>query len=93
MKPAIRKLSKAGSSDDVEIGLYSLDRTLRLLRQVGGLAQLLFPRFAIFSESLEDYSIRIGRPTRYNIYRRWRKGNNGQNEAAAIIVFNNSNQK
>jgi hypothetical protein len=31
--------------------------------------------------------------TRYNIYRRWRKGNNGQNEAAAIIVFNNSNQK
>jgi len=62
MKPAIRKLSKAGSSDDIEIGLYSLDRTLRLLRQVGGLAQLLFPRFAIFSESLEDYSIRIGRP-------------------------------
>jgi hypothetical protein len=30
---------------------------------------------------------------RYNIYRSWRKGNNGQNEAAAIIVFNYSNQK
>jgi hypothetical protein len=30
---------------------------------------------------------------RYNIYRSQRKGNNGQIEAAAIIVFNNSNQK
>jgi hypothetical protein len=74
------KLVKAGSSDDVEIGLYSLDRNLILLRQVRGLARLMFPPFAIFSESPEDF---------FHAY--WQ--NNGQNEAAGIIVYNNSNQK
>jgi hypothetical protein len=49
--PVIGKLSKAGSSDGVEIRLYSLDRPLRLLRHARGLPQLSFPRFAIFSES------------------------------------------
>jgi hypothetical protein len=51
------------------------------------------PHFAIFSENLEDLFHTYGQATRYNIYRSWRKGNNGQNEAAAITVFNNSNQK
>jgi hypothetical protein len=41
MNPMIWELSKAGSSGDVKIGLYSRDRTLSLLRQVRGLAQLL----------------------------------------------------
>jgi hypothetical protein len=45
MVPVIGKLSKAASSDGVEIGLYSRDRTLSLLRQVRGLAQLLLPRW------------------------------------------------
>jgi hypothetical protein len=92
MVPVIGKLSKAASSDGVEIGLYSRDRTLSLLRQVRGLAQLLLPRLAFFSESPKDSSA-YRRPARYDICRSRRKGNNGQNEAAAIIVFNNSNQK
>jgi hypothetical protein len=89
----IWKLPTADCSGGVEIGLYSLDRTLRLLRQVRGQARLLFPRFAIFSESPEDFFHTYWQTKRYYIYRSRRKGNNGQNEAAAIIVFNNSNQK
>jgi hypothetical protein len=69
----IGKLVKAGSSDDVEIGLYSLDRNLILLRQVRGLAQLMFPPFAIFSESPEDFFHAYWQAARCNIYRSQRK--------------------
>jgi hypothetical protein len=91
MNPVIGKLSKAGSSGAVETGLYPLDRTLSMLRQVRGRARVSFTRFAIFSEARRIFHAFWQAKTQY--YRSRHKGNNGQSEAAAMTVFNNSNQK
>jgi hypothetical protein len=86
--------AKAGSSDDVEIGLYSRDRPSILLRKVRGLARgYCFHASQSSPKAWRTSSIRFGRPRNRIFVDSGAKEDTGQNEAAAIIVFNDSNQK